>query len=280
MNRTDPEELLERLKRAGVWSKKRLGQHFLVDPKALDAIIASAELDSASTVLEIGPGLGVLSERLLEVAGKVVACELDEDMVRILAMDMSPLHVVQGDVLKTAPEIVAGFPADKPYKVVANIPYQITSPLLRLFLEGEVGRQPESLTLLVQKEVGKRLAAKESKSDRSYLSVLAQYCAEVIYVRDVPAESFWPAPRVDSAVIHMKIRSVRALSGDEEAKFLRFVRTLFTQQRKQLKNVIAGIRGVGSAEVSAYLISQGLPETVRSQQLSLEQWLRLYQSQF
>ena len=279
MNRTDPDELLERLKRGGVWSKKRLGQHFLVDPGVLDAIIDVSALDAQSVVLEIGPGLGVLSERLLAITKNVIACELDTDMVRILAMDIPQLTVVQGDVLDTARDVVLGLP-DRPYKVVANIPYQITSPLLRLFLEGKVGRQPESMTLLVQKEVGKRLSARESQPDRSYLSVLAQYCSQISYVRDVPAESFWPAPRVDSAVIHMKVLAERALPSGQEKLFLRFVRTLFTQQRKQLKNVIAGIRGVGTSEVGAYLVAQGLPENVRSQQLSLEQWLNLYKNQF
>ena len=273
MNRSDPEAVSNRLRLAGVYSKKRLGQHFLVDVAALDAIVEAATISSADTVVEIGPGMGVLSERLLAVAGRVVAFELDEDMVRILAKDFPGLEVVRGDVLQTAGPVVDALDT---YKVVANIPYAITTPLLKLFLEGGVSRPPVSLTLLVQKEVGKRLAAKAGQSDRGYLSVLCQYFAEVTYVRDVPKTSFWPAPEVDSAVIHLAVREQRLLAAGDEQRFLRFVHSSFTQKRKQLKNVLAGIRRISSAEMSAELTKLGWPETVRAQELTMEQWITLY----
>ena len=204
-------------------------------------------------------------------------CIRDREMVSILAEDFPKLEVITGDVLVTAKEYVADLGE---YKVVANIPYQITTPILKLFMEGEVGNRPLSLTLLVQKEVGERLTAKEKKPGRGYLSVLTQYFAEVHYLLTVPAESFWPAPEVDSAIIHLQIYPKRMVPIDQEKEFLRFVRTLFIHPRKQLKNVIAGIKGLHHTEVSPILIQLGLPDTVRAQELQVAQWVALFRASF
>ena len=182
MNRTAQSDISKRLRTAGVWSKKGLGQHFLVDSNALDVIMETAQVQITDTVVEVGPGLGVLTERLLAAAGRVVAFEYDPEMVAILLKDFPGLELIGGDVLRTAP---AALPGLAPYKLVANIPYQITAPLLRLFLEGEC--PPESLTLLVQKEVAERLTAPAGHSARRYLSVLSEYFSEASYVSTVRA---------------------------------------------------------------------------------------------
>jgi 16S rRNA (adenine1518-N6/adenine1519-N6)-dimethyltransferase len=269
------EEVLQRLQEEGVWSKKSLGQHFLVDEKALETILEAAALDDTDTVVEIGPGMGVLSSRLLEKVERVVAFEFDPDMRRILEKDFPELEVVAGDVLKTAPQVI---PDLGPYKVVANIPYQITTPLMRLFLEGGIPNPPLSMTLLVQKEVGKRFAAGAKMSDRGYLSVLIEYFSDISYVMTVPASSFFPPPKVDSAVIHLKMKPERLFPQQEEREFLKFVHRFFITPRKQLKNVVAGIRGLTSAEVEEAFAKIGLPFTARAQELTLLEWKALYES--
>lgn len=275
MNLTTPEGVRQRLQLAGVWSKKQLGQHFLLDQEVLFAMLEKANLGPDDTVVEIGPGMGVLSQLLLERAGRVVAFEFDADMVNLLKEDLPSLEVVAGDVLKTAPQVV---PSLGSYKVVANIPYQITTPLIKLFLEGGLSPAPESLTLLVQDEVGERLCAAPGKPGRSYLSVLCQELAEASYVRKVPAAAFWPAPKVDSAVIHLGVRKDVPLEAERTA-FLKFVRMCFLQPRKQLKNVLAGIRGLESKHILEMLQELNLKDTVRAQELTNEQWHSLYEHQ-
>ncbi|MBU6388983.1 ribosomal RNA small subunit methyltransferase A [Patescibacteria group bacterium] len=274
MDRSNPQDIVARLRAEGAWSKKSLGQHFLVDRSALDDILTAADLTVKDTVIEIGPGLGVLSERLLEQAGRVIALEYDPDMVRILRQDFPNLELIEGDALQTLPAAVAGI---NRYLVVANIPYQITTPLLRLLLEGQIQPQPERIVLLVQKEVGVRLTAAAGKPGRGYLSVLCQLYAETEYIHTVPAASFWPPPKVDSAIITLQRRAELPLTTEEMPAFLRFVHTFFIQPRKQLKNVIAGIRRLPAAEVADRFIRLEIPLTARAQELTQEQWLRLYQ---
>lgn len=272
LDRTNIEDLKFRLQLAGSRSKKRLGQHFLVDRTVLGKIIEAAELQPTDTVVEIGPGPGVLSELLLENVQRVVAFELDFEMIKILRVDFPKLELIEGDVLDLAREVVPTLPA---YKVVANIPYQITTPLLRLFLEGGVQPRPTSLTLMVQKEVGERLTAPAAKSGRGYLSVLAEYYASLSYITTVPRSAFWPVPKVDSAVIQMVLKSERLFDQTEEPKFLRFVHNLFKNPRKQLKNVAAGIRG---ESVEGLWSSLGFTANIRAQELSLTDWSNLYRA--
>ena len=271
MNRLDPEALRSRLKAAGVRSQKSYGQHFLIDGEVLDAALAAADLVAGERVIEIGPGPGVLIERLMEMGVDLVAFEADTAMVDILKADFPHVHVVQGDALHTIPQ----FLSDVPYKVVANIPYQITTALIRLFLEDTV-HKPVSLTLLMQKEVGERLAAPARTGERGYLSVLVQYYATVSVVYAVSPASFWPEPAVDSAVVHMQVKAERPLPVEEEQEFFKYVKGRFMEPRKQLKNVLAGMRGEPWAEVVQKLAELGLPENIRAQELTQEDWLKLY----
>lgn len=275
MNLFSKEAVLAELQKEGIWSKKKLGQHFLVDQKALDTIVATADLHPGEQVVEIGPGMGVLSQALLQAGVEVTAFEYDQEMVALLKKRLPALKVIAGDVLRTAPEII---PRLGEYKVVANIPYQITTPILKVFLEGQADHMPKSMTLLVQKEVGRRLAAPARSSERGYLSVLAQYLAEVSYVATVPAEAFWPAPKVDSGIIHLKRREKVSFALEESVRFLKFVRMLYINPRKQLKNVVAGILSSPNLEIEATFRQLGFPANVRAQELTQDEWETLYKA--
>jgi 16S rRNA (adenine1518-N6/adenine1519-N6)-dimethyltransferase len=271
-DRTDPSALRARLKSASSHSKHALGQHFLINREILESIVSAGNIKPGEQVVEIGPGLGVLSEQLLKTGAEITAFELDPQMVSILLEDFPDLRVIGGDVLSMLPEVA---PELGEYKIVANIPYQITTPLLRLLLERDIARPTEAI-LLIQQEVGERLAAGAGKEGRGYLSVLTQYYAEVQYVRSVSASAFWPEPKVASAVVRLVIRPERSLLPEQEQAFLRFVRMYFTQPRKQLRNVVAGIRGISAQQVGELFEHLGLPQNVRAQELSQVDWLRLF----
>jgi 16S rRNA (adenine1518-N6/adenine1519-N6)-dimethyltransferase len=276
------ERVKARLFQYGASAKKSLGQHFLLDSAVLQSTVSAAGVGADDAVVEIGPGPGVLTDCLVRMAGRVMAVEQDGALVRLLRDDFAVplaegrLLLVEGDALRVLPEAVREFAAA--YKVVANIPYRITSPLIRLLLEGTMSR-PVSLTLLVQKEVARRLAAPAGTGERAYLSVLAQYYAEVSVVRSVPPQAFWPPPAVQSAVVHLAVRENRLVEAEGpqvEVRFLKFVRQLFLHPRKQLKNVLAGIRGISPEEAGRLLGDCALEGTVRAQELGPEQWLCLY----
>jgi 16S rRNA (adenine1518-N6/adenine1519-N6)-dimethyltransferase len=268
MNRLNPQSLKNRFYEAGIHSKKTFGQHFLIDGEALSAIVEVASIKPGERVFEIGPGPGVLTERLLDAGAALTAFEADPDMVGILQEDFPMLNLVQGDALLTIPRF-----ATESYKVVANIPYQITTPLLRLFLQSDL-RLPESMTLLVQKEVGERLAAPARSGNRGFLSVLVQYYCDVSLVLQVPPKSFWPAPEVDSVVVHFDVKPVRAV--EDEVAFFKYVKARFIEPRKQLKNVLAGIRGLSNAEMNEKLTSLGFSENIRAQEVTEEEWITLF----
>jgi 16S rRNA (adenine1518-N6/adenine1519-N6)-dimethyltransferase len=210
----------------------------------------------------------------------VITAELDPVMAAVIRQDFASfitsgqLTILEGDALHTLPACIAALPST--YKVVANIPYQITTPLLELFLEKT--HPPALLSLLVQRELGERLAAKPATGERSFLSVLAQHYAEVAVLLRVPPAAFFPAPSVDSAVIQLKVRAERSLPKEIELHFLRFVRMAFQQRRKQLKNVLAAIQRVPVATMEAALGRLGFPSTIRAQELSEEQWLALFEA--
>ncbi len=266
------EEIGARLRRAGARANTELGQHFLADFSVIEKAIAAAGLVPGEQVVEVGPGLGVLSEALLDKGVEVTAFEIDPMMVRVLREDLPALRVVPGDVLIKAPEVLAQLGV---YKVVANIPYQISSPLLKLFLETDVPR-PISLTMLIQKEMGERLAAKAGDSARSFISILIELQCEVSIVCKVPPSAFVPPPAVDSVVVHIKVRETPLVMPELQRDFLRFIKVSFLGRRKQLKNVLAGIRGCGHEEMGDVLESLGLLRSARAQELSLDSWLALY----
>ena len=252
--------------------RRSLSQNFLTDGATLDAIVDAAELAAGDRVVEVGPGLGVLTRRLLKAGAAVVAVELDPRLAEWLRRELGAVDgfsLVEADALTF--DAASAFPGE-PFKVVANIPYHITSPLLHGFLEGE--RPPELVVLLVQAEVAERIAAPPGQM--SYLSVFAQNVAEVEIVTRVPAAAFEPAPTVDSAVLRLRRRSAPVVPpGGRREPFYRLVQAGFRQRRKQLHNALSrelgadrqvladglcGLRGrAGAAGADPHRGAMGLP---------------------
>ena len=249
--------------------RKGLSQNFLTDPAALDAIVEAADLAWGDRVVEIGPGLGVLTRRLLAAGASVLAVELDARLAEYLRRELGGVagfELIEADALSLhAREMFPG----APIKVVANIPYHITSPLLHAFLEGE--RPPELTVLLVQLEVAERVAAPPGRM--SYLSVFAQNVASAQVVARVPASAFEPAPKVDSAVLRLRRRPAPVVPvGAAREPFYRVVQAGFRQRRKQVHNGLSRELPVDRERVADALAACGVDPERRPQTLSVDEW--------
>jgi 16S rRNA (adenine1518-N6/adenine1519-N6)-dimethyltransferase len=249
--------------------RKSLSQNFLTDAEALDAIVKAAELQPGDNVVEIGPGLGVLTRRLLAAGANVVAVELDARLAAYLRRELFAVpafELIEADALSLHPREL--FPG-RPFKVVANIPYHITSPLLHAFLEGD--RPPELTVLLVQLEVAERVAA--PPGGMSYLSVFVQNVATAEIVARVPAAAFEPAPEVDSAILRLRRRDRPAVPpGAERETFHRIVQAGFRQRRKQVHNGLSRELPVDREAVEAALGACAVAPDRRPQTLSVDEW--------
>jgi 16S rRNA (adenine1518-N6/adenine1519-N6)-dimethyltransferase len=261
--------LLEKYK---IKPNKRLGQNFLIDENVLKKIIAAAEISPQETILDIGPGLGALTQELVKKAKKVIAVEKDKKMAGILKQtfkDCANLEIIQGDILKIAPPTAP--------KIVANIPYYLTSPLIRLFLESK--NPPREMILTLQKEVGQRICAKPGQM--SLLSVSVQIYSQPKIVGYISKKSFWPMPKVDSAIVKIIpyrqrdcfARQRRA--RNDRALFFKIVKAGFASPRKQLANNLADKLGIEKEEIKRALIECGFNIQTRAQNLSVEDWERL-----
>lgn len=251
--------------------KKSLGQHWLTDEASLEAMCETAEVQPTDTVLEIGPGLGTLTELLVQQAEQVVAVEFD----RQLAADLPSR--VQADNLEVISEDILSFdftslPPD--YKVVANIPYYLTSNLVRTL--SETPNRPVVAVLLVQKEVAQRVAA--APGDMSVLSVTAQYYWDVGVGYDVPAELFTPPPKVDSQILILQRRDGELFPGVDTKAFFRLVKAGFSERRKKLRSSLSGGLHITKPDAEALLGKAGLDPNLRAQALSLADWYALYQA--
>jgi 16S rRNA (adenine1518-N6/adenine1519-N6)-dimethyltransferase len=252
---------------AGIKANKGLGQHFLVDNEAVAAIIGAADITSEDTILEVGPGLGVMTDELAKTGVPVVAVETDAKLVELLRRRMpQQVRIEESDIMKFNLGVL---PAD--YKVVANVPYYITSPIIRLLMESS--NPPTAAVLLIQKEVAERIAAKPG--DMSVLAFSVQYYADVELVTEVARDKFWPVPNVDSMVIKLVRRAEPAFAADT-AKLFRLVKAGFGEKRKQLRNSLAGGLHISTDQAAAVIAQAGLSETARAQELALQQWHRLY----
>lgn len=248
--------------------KKSLGQHWLRDRETLAYIADCAELNETDTVLEIGPGLGTLTSELLRRSGKVVAVEFDEDLARKLPAQFpgKNLEVVRSDILAFD---LSALPEG--YKVVANVPYYITSKIIQLLMTAQ--NKPSVAVLLVQKEVAERLAAEPG--DMSILAVSAQVFAEVELGDVVPAELFTPPPKVDSAVVTLKTRKTPFFADVSEKEFFRVVKAGFSAKRKMLRSSLSGGLGVSKEEAEALLQKAAVNPDARAESLSLGDWVKL-----
>jgi len=266
------------LRQAGLHAKKGLGQHFLVDGAYLKYILTAAELSNNDVVIEVGPGLGVLTAELVERAGWVVAIEKDDNLSHLLEENLAShdnVKVMNRDILEVELGTIFSeyFPDRQPpqYKVVANLPYYITSPVLRHFLEGSV--KPQSMVVMVQKEVARQITAKPG--DMSLLSIAVQLYGRPKIIKYVPARAFYPAPEVDSAILKIDVYPRPAVDVDTDS-FFTLVKAGFSAARKQLVNPLSHRLVLPKAEVLSILEKAGIDPSRRAETLSLEEWGRLW----
>jgi len=259
-------------------ARKRLGQRFLVDGSVLRRILSAAEITPQDVIVEVGSGLGIMTAELAKLAGWVVAVELDDNLAAMLKQNLasfSNVTVINEDILKIDPAALLKEPKIPTlrYKVVANLPYYITSPTLRHFLEAAV--KPERMIVMVQKEVARQIVAKPG--DRSVLSIAVQFYGKPVIVDYVPARAFYPTPEVDSAILRIDVHLQPPVPVTDEKSFFEVVRAGFTQPRKQIANSLAQGSGLLKTEVRTRLEKAGIAAERRAETLTLEEWAKLWQ---
>ncbi len=274
-------EIRSVMNRYGLRPNKGLGQCFLTDPFYLDHIAQAAELTKQEVVLEIGPGLGPLTERLLKVAGQVVAVEVDKGFIPVLKDrfgDHTNFVLHHEDILKVDLGTLLepfGDHHSSAYKCVANIPYYITSAVMRHLLESE--KQPEMIVLLMQKEVARRIIAKPGKL--SLLAISVQFYGEPEIIDIVPAKAFYPAPKVDSAILRIRPYAQKRYDIENTTFFWRMVKAGFGQKRKQLKNSLrAGLSHLKAEDVTTSLNMAQIDVKRRAETLTIDEWVNLYKA--
>jgi 16S rRNA (adenine1518-N6/adenine1519-N6)-dimethyltransferase len=254
-------------------ARKGLGQNFLIDGNILNKIAAAAELTPADTVIEVGPGLGVLTEILVSQAGKVLAVELDTNLANILKTNFSgsaKFSIINEDILKLEPaQVLAGITK---YKVVANLPYYITSAVIRYFLEAPV--KPSLLVLMVQKEVAKQITAKPG--EMSLLSVSVQLYGKPTQVSKVAAGCFYPAPNVDSAILRIDVYAEPKIQPEDVTGFFDIARAGFSANRKQLPNSLSNGLKQPKETIIPLLEKAGIDPKRRAETLTIDEWIVLY----
>jgi len=280
-NKIMNKDIIEQIKFIGktydIWPERNKGQNFLINVGIVEEMIAAAELSAVDEVLEVGPGLGILTEGLIKKAKRVVSVELDDKIfgfLKIKFAEVKNLELVNADILKYNPvtnRLRAGN-----YKIIANLPYNITSFFLKTFLTGDW--RPKSMTLLLQKEVAQRICAGSGKM--SLLAISVQLYGEPKIVGYVGNNNFWPKPAVDSAIIKIdRIKNSalvdKYLDGVTEKEFWRLAKIGFSAKRKQLQhNLAAGLKQP-AVEVKKMLISANFDEKIRAENLSVDDWIRL-----
>ena len=261
------------LRQYGVVPRKEIGQNFLIDPRVLRQIVSAADLGPDSVVVEIGPGSGTLTEALAHSAGQVIAIELDERLVNLLRdrfASTSNVKIVQSDILRVDLSALLG--SVGAFTVVANLPYHITSAVLRYLLESPT--KPQSMVVMVQREVAERIVAPPGKM--STLSVSVQFYGEPRLIGGVPARAFYPRPAVNSAIIRIDVYNSPPTQVKDVDRFFRVVRAGFSQRRKQLRNSLsAGLRLPTETVVNA-LRGCGIDERRRPQTLAVDEWAEAY----
>ena len=266
-------------------ARKGLGQHFLIDGEVLGLITSAAELTPADVIMEVGPGLGILTQELARQAGWVVAIELDSKLAAILKQTLASFDnvtIINEDILGIDPAALLNeqktrFPRaiNTPfsYKVVANLPYYITSAVLRHFLEASL--KPQIMVVMVQKEVAEAIVAEPGQM--SLLSISVQFYGEPRIISYVPAQSFYPEPEVDSAILRVDLYPQPAVAVTDETSFFELVRAGFTASRKQICNSLAQGLGLSKAEVLSLLGKASIVPQRRAETLTLGEWAQLWQ---
>lgn len=253
-------------------AKKSLGQNFLRSKSALTAIIDAGDIVADDIILEIGPGKGVLTKELLKFAGKVIAIEKDAELIENLQLKFAEeikdgrLDLINADILDFNPEILSFY--DLEYKVIANIPYYITGAIIRKFLS--TNKQPTRMVLMLQREVAKRIVARDRKE--SILSLSVKVYGTPKYITTVKKESFSPQPKVDSAILLIENISKDFFSGFSEEKFFTIIKSAFGSKRKTLRNTLSVLFG---DKVESILIKSGINPKSRAEDMTLEDWRSL-----
>lgn len=250
--------------------KKSLGQNFLKNEEIADRIIKAADLSNEDMILEIGPGTGILTERLIKIAKDVWAIEKDYNLVEKLRKrigNAKNLKLIHQDALWFDLSLL------NQYKVVANIPYNITSPLIRKFLEGD--KKPELMVLMVQKEVAERICAAPGNSERGLLTIIVEYYADAEILFQVNRKEFYPSPNVDSAVIKVKIKDQKLKIKIDEGLFLKIVKAGFSAKRRQIHNSLAATLRLEKDKVLELLKKAQISPELRAEDLSLADWIKL-----
>ena len=254
---------------------KALGQNFISDTNLLKGIVADSGVKEGDVVVEIGTGAGTLTRQIAEVAKKVYSFEVDKNLIPVHELSLQGLDnvdVIFRDVLKMKDDEFKSIVGDGEFKVVANLPYYITTPLIMRFLESDL--KVTSLTIMVQDEVGRRLVAKPNTGDYSAITLAVLLRGSATITRKVNRNMFYPAPNVDSAVVRIDVEEGK-LDGEDKALVHRLVRSAFAMRRKTLVNNLNASMGLTKAEATEKLQNAGLDERVRGEALSLEDYIRL-----
>jgi 16S rRNA (adenine1518-N6/adenine1519-N6)-dimethyltransferase len=261
------------LKQNGLRPDKKLGQNFLVDQISLQRVVDTAQIEAGDVILEIGPGLGSLTRLLARQARRVVAVELDSRLIPILQEILAPagnIEILHGDIMLLNPSQLMVKPG---YLVVANIPYYITSALIRHLLESNI--QPKRLVLTVQLEVAERICAQPGRM--SLLALSVQVYGNPQVKSRISSQAFYPAPKVDSGIVCVEVYPQPVVTPEQLDGFFRLVKAGFSQKRKNLRNSLSGGMGWDKSETVSILQSAGIDPGRRAETLSLAEWISLYQ---
>ena len=275
----NPQNTIDIIKKHQFVFQKKFGQNFLIDTRVLDKIISAAQITGEDMVLEIGPGIGTMTQYLAESARCVVAVEIDENLIPILEETLrgyENIHIINGDILKIdMNQLVDRYNGGRPVKVVANLPYYITTPIIMGLLES--GIPVDNITVMVQKEVASRMQAGPGSKDYGALSLAVQYYAKPYLVANVPPNCFLPRPKVGSAVIRLTRYSQPPVKVQDPKLMFQIIRASFNQRRKTLQNGLNNSPGLSfsKGQIAGAIERLGLPAAVRGEALDLGQFARL-----
>lgn len=275
MELTSPKVIKQIAEQFDFGFSKGLGQNFLLDPQVLDKIADAADIDDG--VLEVGPGFGVLTKRLCETGKKVVSVEIDKRLIPVLDYTLAEfdnVKIIEKDILKTdVKALIDEEFGGKRISVAANLPYYITTPIITKLIEEKL--PIKNIVVMVQKEVAERIASKPGKKDYGAISVLCQYYTNPRLVTIVPKGSFYPAPKVDSAVLCMEVQDKPNVDVLDEKLFFKVVKAAFAQRRKTLLNCLSSGFSCGKDSLSDLLIGVGIEPTVRGEKLGLSEFAKI-----
>lgn len=276
---SNPTETKAVLDMFGFSFAKKYGQNFLIDGNIVSNIVKNAGITKEDTVLEIGPGIGTMTQVLCEQAKNVIAVEIDKRLIDVLTFtlrDYDNVTVINSDILKcNIEELCKQYSSNGRLKVVANLPYYITTPIIMELLEKNNNSVIESITVMIQKEVAERLGAEPGNKDYGAITLSINYYSDANIVMTVPASCFMPRPNVDSAVIRMDIYDKSPVATKDEVKMFKVIKAAFSQRRKTLVNSVSSSTDIAKETILKSLNEMGLSESVRGETLSLEQFAEL-----